>query len=142
MGCALEANTGGGADVTSLCDRCFAPGQCCRHLHLSMAGGRNLTTWVGDGESERQMADMGLPFVALDVLQGPWIHTAPGDPHDGREYVRHVWGCPKLDGAGRCTIYDDRPDLCRRFEPGSDRLCVHFGGAEAGDPTVSIDDPA
>jgi Fe-S-cluster containining protein len=52
-----------------------------------------------------------------------------------RDYQDWVWTCPKLAEDGRCTIYNDRPDMCRNFEPLSDGLCVHFQGAEAGDPT-------
>ncbi len=29
--------------------------------------------------------------------------------------------CCFLDGDNRCTIYATRPDVCRRFEPGSDQ---------------------
>jgi Fe-S-cluster containining protein len=45
--------------------------------------------------------------------------------------------CPALDrSTGRCTIYDNRPELCRSYNAGRDNLCIHhlsreFGEAEA-----------
>lgn len=38
---------------------------------------------------------------------------------------KHGWviWCKNLGRDGRCTDYANRPDLCRSFEPGSDRLC-------------------
>lgn len=76
----------------------------------------------------------GLPFV-------------PSTPEPG---ARGAWAwrfsCPKLGADGRCTIYDDRPDLCRTYEPMSDGLCVHYQGSTvdgqpAGPPVVDNEAP-
>lgn len=81
-----------------------------------------------DGEADQAMADAGKPFVTLEKVD-TWT-----DDESGRTYSSHVWGCNALDPAtGRCTIYERRPDVCREFEPASDRLCVHYGGAETGE---------
>lgn len=47
---------------------------------------------------------------------------------------RTLWGnpilvCDWLDHAtGRCRDYDNRPNTCRIFEPGSESLCAAFCG--------------
>ncbi|UGY15168.1 YkgJ family cysteine cluster protein [Bradyrhizobium septentrionale] len=108
----------------SLCDRCYAPGQCCRVMHLSQ-NGEPLTVWTDEDVSAQARAH-GLPFEPIAPL------SSYVDPESGRPYATFEWTCPKLGADGRCTIYEDRPDVCRSFEAGSDPLCVHFNGAEAG----------
>jgi len=122
----------------SLCDHCYAPGQCCKSMSLSNESGP-LTTWAGDGEAERQMAEYGLPFVPLDEPSWEGKITDEASEDFGRDYVQHRWRCTKLTADGRCSIYDDRPKLCREFEAGvSNMLCVHFNGAESGDPSIGF----
>jgi len=36
------------------------------------------------------------------------------------EYMTFDCRCTKLDSDGQCSIYSDRPALCRDFEPGCD----------------------
>ena len=45
------------------------------------------------------------------------------------------WWCPLLSADGRCSDHANRPLTCRQFETASQELCVHFRGAESGDPT-------
>jgi Fe-S-cluster containining protein len=62
--------------------------------------------------AEHMAMRAGLPFRPL--IQLP----------DGSDWL---WWCPALDDrTGRCTIYADRPQLCRDYAAGSDPLCVHF----------------
>ena len=105
--------------MSSLCDKCFAPGQCCKRIHLKR-NGQSWTVWKGKANSS--MKKHGLPFRSLEVT-GEW------SDEDGT-WQEHTWYCPKLGDDGRCTIYEDRPDICRNFEPRMDQLCVHYGGAE------------
>lgn len=111
----------------SLCDRCFNPGQCCRRLFLVDA-----TFWVDQGIEgvRQQLRDFGLPFEPAEEL-GRWL-----DDESGREYGQFEFSCPKLTRAGRCSIYEERPACCRNYEPASDGLCCHFGGAEAGEDAL------
>lgn len=111
--------------MSSLCDKCYAPGQCCQRLHLS-SGGESLTLW-DDEDAVQQLRARGLPFVSV-AKHGTWK-----DEESGRTYSEHVYSCPVLTSDGRCGDYDNRPEVCRIFEPASDGLCVHYGGAEAGD---------
>ena len=118
----------------SLCDRCFAPGQCCKRITLLSADDTPLSTWVGEGEAAKQMVKVGLPFEPLE--HGPIFKTADDDPDDpAREFTVWSWRCPRLQPDGRCGDYENRPDLCRRFEPASNLLCVHWSG-EAGDASA------
>jgi hypothetical protein len=36
--------------------------------------------------------------------------------------------CDQIDGTGKCKVYEQRPNTCRIFIPGSDFLCVLFLG--------------
>lgn len=116
----------------SLCDKCYAPGQCCKSLHLAGKDGEAKTYWVDEGDAGiiEQLRAQGLPFVPLLEL-GRYV-----DAESGREYADLLFNCPMVTPSGRCSIYDDRPALCRNYEPLSDPLCVHFGGAEAGEGCV------
>lgn len=107
----------------SLCDRCYAPGQCCKHFSLYGPGGK-MTFWLeGGGTVSEHLERHELPFAP--VLEGEYE-----DDH-GRRYGSYHFECPKLTPEGRCSIYEDRPRLCRAFEPaGGSKLCVHSGGAE------------
>lgn len=50
----------------------------------------------------------GLPFIPVKVVDGYWL-----------------FGCPMLDwDTGRCTDYENRPTLCREYQPMSDPLCA------------------
>ena len=99
-----------------LCDSCYAPGACCKGFHL------NDGTFA-DGDTREAAIELieptGIPFIPLERgADGRWL-----------------WECTKLGPDGRCTIYRSRPQLCKDFAPASDRLCAHWNGAEAGDPT-------
>lgn len=85
------------------------------------------------------MEEMGLPFVPVERRSTHYVDD-PGSDQHGREYAVWVWGCPKLLPNGRCGDYENRPGLCRSYQPLDDGLCVHFGGAEAGDPSVGLGD--
>jgi Fe-S-cluster containining protein len=58
----------------------------------------------------------GLPFE-------PLYETDRVDV-EGKKMWR-FW-CPKLDRAGRCTIYADRPALCVAYQPKQDALCAEY----------------
>jgi len=41
---------------------------------------------------------------------------------------KHFWRikCLKIGKDGKCTIYQDRPQLCRDFKIGKDILCYYY----------------
>lgn len=100
----------------SLCDRCYAPGQCCKSLAVSGGG------WA---QQTRATYLDALAFVRRHDL--PFNPTVPEATEPGHWFWR--FSCPKLGDDGRCTIYDTRPQICRSFQPQSDELCVHFRGS-------------
>jgi Fe-S-cluster containining protein len=64
---------------------------------------------------------------ALEV--GLWMFR----PAEQDDQGRWRWWCTALQSDGRCSIYEDRPDLCRRYRPGQDGLCVHYWPDEEGE---------
>lgn len=109
--------------MASLCDTCHSPGHCCKEFHLD-----NLTTWKDEGISAVAAAlkNAELPFTPVRQA-GTWKDT------DGREYVSWYATCQKLTSEGRCSIYETRPALCRKYEPASDALCVYYVPKEKAD---------
>lgn len=57
--------------------------------------------------------------------------------HEGEEQTQVLFACDRLGTDGRCMQYDDRPDVCRIFDAGSDALCVKRAPMLKGIPIVS-----
>lgn len=109
-----------------ICTRCVQPGHCCTGFNRS-DGPDPLTFW--DDTEPRLPLHPGEPFVLLERW-GQW--TVEFGPDTGRTYSAWLWTCPKLGADGRCTIYEQRPEICRRYEPLTDGLCaMHPGHKEA-----------
>lgn len=102
----------------SLCDTCREPGSCCSGFYLSSPNGTgNFSVWETPLSPLILMATRWLPF--LPVVRGPTLHCDEGD-----YYGIERWECPLLGDDGRCTDYDNRPQLCRDYVAGSDEICV------------------
>lgn len=106
----------------SLCDTCREPGHCCKEFNLSGRDG-HITFW----DDETPAMEERFPFVPL-YRTDQW--TVEFGPDTGRTYSAWRWSCTKLGADGRCTIYDERPQLCRDYEAGSDPLCIEFDDAK------------
>jgi len=109
----------------SLCWVCPKPGAWCTRFTLS--GGPDtdqpvfwINNWREDALAYAQRNK--FPFVPIGIAQ-TWTDDVDG------EYMTPYWSCPKVSSDGRCTIYAERPTLCREFEPGSCALCVFDGFA-------------
>ena len=104
-------------DTASPCSICPKPGTCCQRLQLN--------TQFPEQLSRAQVADLveeeGLPFLPLYSLD----EAFEGDPSDTR---RWTFSCLNLGPSGLCTAYEDRPNLCRTYQPADNGLCV-WGGA-------------
>lgn len=116
----------------SLCDSCFAPGACCKRINFK-TGSKTASFWADESVEDQLRAIMHaddaarpFPFVVLEMGER---YT---DPESGREYVAPTFTCSNLTPEGRCGDYENRPWLCRDFEPAMDALCVHYQGAEGG----------
>jgi Fe-S-cluster containining protein len=104
-----------------LCGICPAPGSCCSNFSLYGAtDGNELTTWADEG--------IEAAVAHCEVNNVPFVpdHIDRRFEHEGREYVTWRYSCPKLLANGRCGIYLERPETCRRYLSGKDALCV-FG---------------
>lgn len=118
-----------------LCDVCRRPGACCRELVLST------WFWADDGDegvaatlaahSGGSNGDLTV-FVPGDVI-APTFKDAAGlqAAYEPRTIVQRRFSCRALGPSGRCTIYENRPGPCRRYEEGSDPLCVMYRGPGA-----------
>lgn len=115
----------------SLCDGCFAPGQCCRRIRF-YGGGElafDLSEPIEDQIRSRMHADDAdrlMPFRPVGEARNVRVveSTRTGS---------FTFTCVNLQPSGRCGDYENRPWLCRVFEPGSDALCVHYRGSEGGE---------
>lgn len=43
-------------------------------------------------------------------------------------YMDFRYSCEWLGEDGRCTHYEERPQLCRSYQPQSDALCAEYIG--------------
>ncbi len=101
----------------SICDRCIQPGACCRGFRLSLRFEPGMTTEAVHAE---MMSRSTEPERVADMVP---VHENDPPPEDeGR--VRWTFNCSRLRADGRCGNHKDRPQLCRDFQPLSDRLCV------------------
>lgn len=103
----------------SICDTCKAPGACCKKLQL-IENGNQMTFWKEE-DALKYLEDKKLPFKILRKT------ATYHDEESGNDYYTYEYMCPVLLPNGRCGDYENRPDLCRNYEPKSDKLCVHYG---------------
>lgn len=106
--------------LMSLCAVCPVPGMCCKEFSLFRGTEIMfpLETWQKD--AEEYLLRHNLPFKPIKIEQ-----VLGRNPY----YVTLRYSCPKLTPEGRCGIYQDRPEVCRKFVPGSSALCCfHKGG--------------
>jgi Fe-S-cluster containining protein len=101
----------------SMCDRCMSPGACCKRLTLSGPF----------------VEPMSLERAEHLLISPAWIAQTLGVFRPAAQTPEGRWEfmCTALDRNGRCSIYENRPELCRRYLPGEDPLCVHYWAAPA-----------
>lgn len=108
----------------SICDHCYAPGYCCKGFTVHCEDGER-TFWLeGKDTVAKHIKRRKWPFIATET--GRFI-----DKDSGKEYASYKFHCPHLTAKGRCAIWQQRPKICRDFEPaGGSPLCIHSHGAE------------
>jgi Fe-S-cluster containining protein len=108
----------------SLCEACRNPGQCCSGFPLTgplapaetyLEALIDLATVSYNDSTWQNGLAIGLPFLPLFKASNGWRY----------------W-CPTLKD-GRCSDYEHRPQLCRSYQPGCDRMC-----AEATPETIRV----
>ena len=104
--------------MSGLCASCLNPGKCCRDVYLSGGSGmREINAPMSFERAEHVALGHGLPFrPSYQLDDGSW-----------------KWWCTALGDDGRCTIYETRPELCRDYAAGSDKLCCHHWKEERDD---------
>lgn len=101
----------------SACDTCPKPGACCRGLaliHPSAYFATPLQALVA-------MVAWDLPFLPVDSRYEEWRNAEWSATEQRRAFS---FDCINLTPDGRCGDYENRPGLCRRYEPGQDALCA------------------
>jgi Fe-S-cluster containining protein len=104
----------------SACDTCPKPGSCCKGFTLNngrSSPGFPASDWMARGIAYADRHH--LPFIPLETYES----TVEGSD-DG--YVGIRWQCKNLTPEGRCGDYENRPELCRIYEPGQDKLCAVY----------------
>lgn len=103
----------------NLCDACSNPGHCCTGIYLNYGGHTPAVTAETTLEAMVQLAS----FVSEDCNERPTV----GFPFQPLYKAPHgswkLW-CVNLTKDGRCGDYDNRPMLCKTYQPGQDGLCV------------------
>lgn len=93
---------------------CQSCGACCRDPHASLHG---VIAWVSPNEANKIRA------LGDHLLRRVRLGRKPDDSRDPEGLATARYGrCAALTGhVGRavsCSIYDDRPKVCRVFAPG------------------------
>ena len=102
------------SDKQAICLRC---GKCCLANVLSFATEKDFKRWETEGRDDI--------LHVVDHYHPIWA----GDHLISAEDGRYLHGCPflKLDGdLCKCTIYDTRPEVCERYQPGSSQICPQW----------------
>lgn len=125
--------------MSKACDACRQPGACCSGFQFTRrfvrgTSAARIRRHLREGTDARGAGAYSEPLAKLPfepVEESDWR-----DPEDGHAR-RWIFDCPKLDPEGRCTIYRERPQLCRRFRPKSSPLCVEFKAPDSETASAS-----
>jgi Fe-S-cluster containining protein len=105
----------------SACDTCPKPGACCTDFSLNI-GRLPKDDW--QTAAARKMRAHNLPFIPLRLaITGQETDGQPAE-FDGRVMIRFT--CPLVTPEGRCGDYENRPQLCRTYQPKQDMLCALY----------------
>jgi Fe-S-cluster containining protein len=103
----------------SACDTCAKPGACCNDFVLNgYNGALRFSEGNWQAEAIERMDGMEMPFRPLRID----ADQAGSEP--GQVMIRFT--CPAVTDEGRCSIYENRPQLCRVYQPLQDKLCVMY----------------
>jgi len=98
------------------CESCCHPGECCRGFVLNLPAQDSINDVEPFAAEQLSRFDLSF-FRVTHVIRAV---ASPG-------YVG-AFSCNRLGSDGRCSSYEDRPDLCKSYEPCSDALCAEFMG--------------
>jgi Fe-S-cluster containining protein len=143
--------------LESLCQSCV--GACCRGSWLVLDSSEAEHLRVGGTKLSVVMAEFVLRDLIdsrktidlrLEALKALYKTTPADDPlrekifstasiifelDKDQEYYEMSGSCGYLDENGRCSSYEDRPTICREFEPG-ESACMNFRHKAGIEPTT------
>lgn len=96
----------------SSCDACTSPGACCSGFVLNLPVFDEVT-WREDAVAA--LARHGIDYM---VPAGRFFSPSTG----GMDTIRYH--CTRIGTDGRCTDYENRPQLCHDYQAGQDMLCA------------------
>lgn len=114
----------------SPCDTCSRPGACFRGFVLSL----NFHEEDWQGAARSRLDGYGLTYFRIDEA----IKTE----HTLANSVGIRCSCDRLGEDGRCTDYDNRPMVCRTYDPLYDGLCAEFVGPSPNRPPEHYASPS
>lgn len=106
-----------------LCETCRKPGSCCKNFALVSRFTKD--NWKSEAESL-------LATHKIDYFKP--VRVRPNPTTQNPDAVSVYFDCERLGLDGRCTNYNERPETCRVFEPGSDPLCAEYQHTLKGIP--------
>ena len=121
----------------SACDTCRDPGYCCRNFTLNVVFPAEMPRaevqkHIDEGTDPWDGPDYAdgepTPFMHPIRISSRYIHKGEKKPHG----VTWGFSCDRLGHDGRCMQYEDRPQVCRGYEPKSDLLCIEYDGTHKG----------
>lgn len=121
-------------DNPSVCQTCINPGQCCRAfvpnvLFPAAMSRAEVMRHVQEGSNPYDGRYEPMPM--LRPLR-PAAHHAKSGAHKP-ESVKWHFECTNLDPeTGKCMDYENRPKMCRVYEPETDVMCAHYKGSWKG----------
>jgi len=98
------------------CENCPKRGQCCKNFMLHPKEEQVPWAYTSKDTKERVISRLkkeDLPFLPTKVNKHRWMFK-----------------CSKISKNGKCTIYKNRPQLCRNFKIGSNLLCYYYNGTK------------
>lgn len=114
----------------SICDSCIDPGYCCRAIPIGSyfppdMTGKEVTKSIRSGVRPDGKKHEKMPMMT--ALRRAKLYGVKGDKKP--RWARWLFECSNLNKrTGRCKDYKNRPEMCKRFKPESDELCVHYTG--------------
>jgi Fe-S-cluster containining protein len=118
---------------TNLCKLCIDPGHCCRAFStgrlfpIGMTREQVKEHYANGTDPWERWTTEKMPFIPLRTN----IYYTSNGKHKP-ETVTWWVTCPLLDCQGLCSDYENRPKICRVYEPGCDPMCAMFSGEWGG----------
>lgn len=99
----------------SACDTCSSPGSCCSSFELNLFV--DTDNWYDD--AILKLNAHGLDFIKPIAKDPNWRYTSTSQ-------TKLLYSCTRLADNGKCSDYENRPELCKVYQPKQDWLCCEY----------------